>query len=163
MVVRQPCQPPHTVLPATWSTVTRHTKTEQWKIIIILAGVMSVNSNSRVWHTSGPLVILTLYPSSDGCYQQENRPHHKAQIISNWFSELNSEFTVNGLHSHQTSFQQSTFGMQWNWNYHINMDENLWGSVSVHREIYRLIWIEVLSCSHFCSCTTHFITQCQLK
>lgn len=94
MVVRQPCQPPHTVLPATWSTVTRHTKTEQWTIIITLAGVMSVNSNSRVWHTSGPLVILTLYPSSDGCFQQENTPHHKAQIISNWFSEHDSEFTV---------------------------------------------------------------------
>jgi len=32
------------------------------------------------------------YPSSDGYFQQDNAPCHKAWIISNWF--LHNEFTV---------------------------------------------------------------------
>ncbi len=61
------------------------------------------------WHTLGPLVpighclnamaylsivsdhvhpfMATMYPSSDGYFQQDNAPCHKAQIISNWFLE----------------------------------------------------------------------------
>ncbi len=59
------------------------------------------------WHTLGPLVpiennlnttaylsivadhvhpfMTTVYPSSDGYFQQDNAPCHKAQIISDWF------------------------------------------------------------------------------
>jgi len=33
-------------------------------------------------------------PSSDGYFQQDNAPCHNAQIISNWFLEHDSEFTV---------------------------------------------------------------------
>ncbi len=61
------------------------------------------------WHTLGPLVpiehrlnataylsivadhvhpfMTTVYPSSDGYFQQDNAPCHKAQIISDWFLE----------------------------------------------------------------------------
>uniref|UniRef100_A0A9J7X0G0 Tc1-like transposase DDE domain-containing protein n=1 Tax=Cyprinus carpio carpio TaxID=630221 RepID=A0A9J7X0G0_CYPCA len=68
------------------------------------------------WHTLGPLVpighhlnataylsivsdhvhpfMTTMYPSSDGYFQQDNAPCHKAQIISNWFLEHDNEFTV---------------------------------------------------------------------
>ncbi len=68
------------------------------------------------WHTLGPLVptehclnvtaylsivaghvhpiMTTVYPSSDGYFQQDNAPCHKAQIISNWFLEHDNEFTV---------------------------------------------------------------------
>ncbi len=68
------------------------------------------------WHTLGPLVpiehrlnataylrivaervhpfMATVYPSSDGYFQQDNTLCHKAQIISNWFLERDSEFTV---------------------------------------------------------------------
>uniref|UniRef100_A0A8C6WT35 Tc1-like transposase DDE domain-containing protein n=1 Tax=Neogobius melanostomus TaxID=47308 RepID=A0A8C6WT35_9GOBI len=35
-----------------------------------------------------------MYPSSDGYFQQDNAPCHKAQIISNWFLEHDNEFTV---------------------------------------------------------------------
>ncbi len=67
------------------------------------------------WHTSGALVpiehylnataylsivadhvhpfVTTLYPSSDGYFQQDNAPCHKAQIISDWFLEHDNEFT----------------------------------------------------------------------
>jgi len=31
--------------------------------------------------------MATMYPSSDGYFQQENAPCHKARIISNWFLE----------------------------------------------------------------------------
>ncbi len=89
------------------------------------------------WHTLGPLVLTehllnataylsivadhvhpfmtTVYPSSDGYFQQHNGPCHKAQIISDWFLEHEmSSLYSNGLHSHQISIQQSTFGMWWN-------------------------------------------------
>ncbi len=68
------------------------------------------------WHTSGPLVpiehclnataymgivadlvhpfMTTVYPSSDGYFQQDNAPCHKAQIISDWFLEHDNEFTL---------------------------------------------------------------------
>ncbi len=68
------------------------------------------------WHTLGPLVkfehrlnatvylsivadhvhsfMTTVYPSSDGYFQQDNAPCHKAQIISDWCFEHDKEFTL---------------------------------------------------------------------
>ncbi len=68
------------------------------------------------WHTLGPLVpierrlnataylsivadhvhpfMTTMYPSSDGYFQQDNAPCHKAQIISDWILEHDNEFTL---------------------------------------------------------------------
>ncbi len=68
------------------------------------------------WHTSGSSVpiehclnattylsividhvhsfMTTVYPSSDGYFQQDNAPCHKAQIISDWFLEHDNEFTL---------------------------------------------------------------------
>ncbi len=68
------------------------------------------------WHTLGPLVpiehrlnatanlsivadhvhpfMTTVYPSSDGYFQQDNAPCHKAQIISDWFLEHDNAFTL---------------------------------------------------------------------
>ncbi len=38
--------------------------------------------------------MTTMYASSDGYFQQDNAPCHKAQIISNWFLEHDNEFTL---------------------------------------------------------------------
>ncbi len=38
--------------------------------------------------------MTTVYPSSDGYFQQDNAACHKAQIISDWFLEHNIEFTL---------------------------------------------------------------------
>ncbi len=68
------------------------------------------------WHTLGPLVPIehclnitaylsivanhlhpfmsTVYPSSDGYFQKDNAPCHKAQLISDWFLEHENEFTL---------------------------------------------------------------------
>ncbi len=68
------------------------------------------------WHTLVPLVpiehylnataylcivadhvhpfMTIVYPSSDGYFQQDNAPRHKAQIISDWFHEHDNEFTL---------------------------------------------------------------------
>ncbi len=68
------------------------------------------------WHTLGTLVpikhclnataylsivadhvhpfMTTVYPSSDGYFQQDNAPCHIAQIISDWFLEHDNEFTL---------------------------------------------------------------------
>ncbi len=68
------------------------------------------------WHTFSPLVpiehrlnvtaylsivadhvhpfMTTVYTSSDGYFQQDNAPCHKAQIISDWFLEHDNEFTL---------------------------------------------------------------------
>ncbi len=68
------------------------------------------------WYTLGPLVpiehnlnakaylsivadhvhpfMTTVYLSSDGYFQQDNAPCHKAQIISDWFLEHDNEFSL---------------------------------------------------------------------
>ncbi len=68
------------------------------------------------WHTLGPLVpiehrlnttaylsiiadhvhpfMTTVYLSSDGYFQQDNAPCHKAQYISDWFLEHDNDFTL---------------------------------------------------------------------
>ncbi len=68
------------------------------------------------WHALGPLVpiehrllttadlsivadhvhpfMTTVYPSSDGYFQQDNAPCHKAQIISDWYLEHDNAFTL---------------------------------------------------------------------
>ncbi len=68
------------------------------------------------WHILGPLVpiehhliataypsivadhvnpfMTTVYPSSEGYFQQHNAACHKAQIISDWFLEHDNEFTL---------------------------------------------------------------------
>ncbi len=38
--------------------------------------------------------MTTVYSSSDGYFQQDNAPCHKAQIISVWFLEHDNEFTL---------------------------------------------------------------------
>ncbi len=38
--------------------------------------------------------MTTVYTSSDGYFQQDNAPCHKAQIISDWFLEHDNEFTL---------------------------------------------------------------------
>jgi len=39
--------------------------------------------------------MITVYPYSDGYFQQENVPCHKSQIISNWFLEwVDNGFTI---------------------------------------------------------------------
>ncbi len=38
--------------------------------------------------------MTTVYPSSDGYFQQDNARCHKAQIISDWFLEHDNEFTL---------------------------------------------------------------------
>ncbi len=38
--------------------------------------------------------MTTVFPSSDCYFQQDNAPCHKAQIISDWFLEHDSEFTL---------------------------------------------------------------------
>ncbi len=77
--------------------------------VIMVWGIFS-------WHTLGPLVpiehrlnptaylsivadhvhpfMTTVYPSSDGYFQQDNAPCHKAQIISDWFPEHDNDFTL---------------------------------------------------------------------
>ncbi len=40
------------------------------------------------------LFMTTVSPSSDGYFQQDNAPCHKAQIISDWFLEHDNEFTL---------------------------------------------------------------------
>ncbi len=38
--------------------------------------------------------MTTVYTSSDGYFQQDNAPCHKAQILSDWFLEHDNEFTL---------------------------------------------------------------------
>ncbi len=38
--------------------------------------------------------MTTVYPFSDGYFQQDNAPCHKSEIISGWFLEHDNEFTL---------------------------------------------------------------------
>ncbi len=87
------------------------------------------------WHTLGPLTpiehslnttaylsivadhvhpfMTTVYPSSDGYFEQDNVPCHKAQIIKSKLKSTQTGFlnmtmsslSSNGIHSHQISIQ----------------------------------------------------------
>ncbi len=110
------------------------------------------------WHTLGLLVSIehrlnataylsivdhvhpfmtTVYPSSDGYFQQDNAPCNKAQIISDWFLE---QFTsqspaLNPIEHLWDVVEREIRIMDVQpdksaataWCYHVNMDQNLWG------------------------------------
>ncbi len=117
------------------------------------------------WHTFGPLVqiehrlyttaylsivadhvhpfMTTVYPSSDGFFQQDNAPCHKAQIISDWFLEHdNVHFTQMASTITRSQSNRAPLGCGGTgdlhhvyvadksaataWCYHVNMDQNLW-------------------------------------
>ncbi len=48
----------------------------------------------RLNATASLSIVATVYPSSDGYFQQDNAPCHKTQIISDWFLEHDNEFTL---------------------------------------------------------------------
>jgi len=53
-----------------------------------------LNATAYLSLVSDHPVMAYMYPSSDGKFQQDNSPCHKARIISNWFLEHGNEFTV---------------------------------------------------------------------
>ena len=54
---------------------------------------MDISLNIYIFIYINPF-MSTVYPSSDGYFQQDNAPCHKAHIISNCFLEHHNEFTV---------------------------------------------------------------------
>ncbi len=60
--------------------------------------------------------MTTVYPYSDGYFQQDNAPCHKAQIISDWFLEHDNEFILLKCPPQSADFNpiESTFGKWWN-------------------------------------------------
>ncbi len=88
--------------------------------------------------------MTTVQPSSDGYFQQDNAPRHKAQIISDWFLEHDNEFTLlkwppqspdlNPI-EHLCDVEEREIRIKdvqpikyaaTAWCYHVNMDQNLW-------------------------------------
>ncbi len=87
-----------------------------WLVSKVQAGGGVMVRGIFSWHTLGPLIpiehrlnttdylsivadhvhpfMTTVYPSSDGYFQQDNAACHKAQIISEWFLEHDNEFTL---------------------------------------------------------------------
>ncbi len=97
--------------------------------------------------------MTTVYPSSDGYFQQDNAPCHKAEIISDWFLEHDNEFTLlkwppqspdlnpilgcggTGV-SHRGCAADKSVATRWC--YHVNMDQNLWGMFPTPCWIYAM-------------------------
>ncbi len=126
--------------------------------VMVCCGIFS-------WHTLGPLVpiehrlnttaypsivadhvhpfMTTVYPSSEGYFQQDNAPFHKAQIISDWFLKQWIQFTQMASTATRSQSNRAPLGCGGTgdlhhgcaadksaataWCYHINMDQNLWG------------------------------------
>ncbi len=67
-------------------------------ILLAHFGPLSTNWASFKRHSLPEYCCPSLYdysvPSSDGYFQQDNAPCHKAQIISDWFLEHDNEFTL---------------------------------------------------------------------
>jgi len=72
---------------------------------VMVCGDIFLTHLVPIGHSLNPIIsdhvhpfMATMYPSSDGYFQQDNAPCHKARIsfhfISNWFLEHDSEFTV---------------------------------------------------------------------
>ncbi len=113
------------------------------------------------WHTWGSLIPIehrlnataclsiaadhvhpfmsTVYPSSDGYFQQDNAPCHKAQITSDWFLE------------HDKSAETA-------WCYHVNMDQKTVKNlhcIYIYIYIYS-IWDKTTECHILLLCdSTH--------
>ncbi len=89
--------------------------------------------------------MTTVYPSSNGYFQQDHAPCHKAQIISDWFLEHDNEFTLSqsnraplgcggtGDSHHGCAADKSAANV---WCYHVNIDQNLWGRFQTPCWIY---------------------------
>ncbi len=65
-------------------------------ILLAHFGPLSLNTTAYLSIVADHLYpfITTVYLSSDGYFQQDNVPCHKAQIISDWFLEHDNEFTL---------------------------------------------------------------------
>lgn len=61
-----------------------------------LAHLGSLSATAQLRVVSGHVhpFMTTGYPSSDDCFQQDNAPHHKTEIISKRFLDRDSEFGV---------------------------------------------------------------------
>ncbi len=138
-----------------------HPVLSQWfRLVVVVWGIFS-------WHTLGPFVpiehclnttaylsivadhvhpfMTTVYPSSDGYFQQDNAPCHKAQIISDWFLEHEKWFHFTQMASTVTRSQsiKAPLGCSGTgdlhhgctadksaaaaWCYYVNMEQNLEG------------------------------------
>ncbi len=72
-----------------------------WGVFLAHFGSLSTNWASFKRHSLPeyccwpcPSLYDYMYPSSDGYFEQDNVPCHKAQIISDWFLEQDNEFTL---------------------------------------------------------------------
>ncbi len=73
-------------------------RTMQWKSAITWHTLVpiehSLNATAYLSIGADHPFMTTVYTSSDGYFQQDNAPCHKAQIISDWFLEHDNEFTL---------------------------------------------------------------------
>ncbi len=65
-----------------------------WHILVPIEHCLNATANLSIIADHVHPFMTTVYSSSDGCFQQDNAPCHKAQIISDWFLEHDNEFTL---------------------------------------------------------------------
>ncbi len=64
-----------------------------WHTLVPIDHCLNTTAYQSIVADHVHLFMTTVYPSSEGYFQQDNAPCHKAQIISDWFLEHENEFT----------------------------------------------------------------------
>jgi len=77
-----------------WCNAVRDVFLAHFRPLVPIGHCLNATAYLSIVYDHAHPFIATMYPYSDGHFQQDNAPCDKARIISDWFIEHDNEFTV---------------------------------------------------------------------